>query len=181
MLATRFTICLPTLLAVVLSCPSKLSCDYTDTEQALHDLQESAEWKQIGRTQFAQCRLFNARERSLLGAIGNAVRLHYAAIRKRGGLTHLFKLMISPAARRKQFERQQETEKQALRKRQAQSRNERAATLKAARRVELVKLSQEFQKDRDAMKTRHASEVAAQKAVWRQLAAEREKVWSGLS
>ena len=28
------------------------------------------------------------------------------------------------------------------------------------------------------MKARHASEVAAQKAVWRQLAAEREKVWS---
>jgi len=86
--------------------------------------------------------------------------------------------MISPAARRKQFERQQETQKQALRKRQAQSRNERAATLKAARRVELAKLSQEFQEDREAMKARHASEVAAQKAVWRQLAAEREKVWS---
>ena len=28
------------------------------------------------------------------------------------------------------------------------------------------------------MKARHASEVAAQKMVWRQLAAEREKVWS---
>ena len=28
------------------------------------------------------------------------------------------------------------------------------------------------------MKARHASEVAAQKTVWRQLAAEREKVWS---
>ena len=51
------------------------------TEQALHDLQESAEWKQLGRTQFAQRRLFNARERSLLGATGNAVRLHYAAMK----------------------------------------------------------------------------------------------------
>ncbi|WP_036258277.1 relaxase/mobilization nuclease domain-containing protein [Methylocapsa aurea] len=148
------------------------------TEQALHDLQESAEWKQFGRTQFAQRRLFNARERSLLGAIGNAVRLHYAAMKERGGLARLFKLMISPATRRKQFQQQQENEKQVLRKRQAQSRNERAATLKAARRVELAKLSQEFQRDREAMKTRHASEVAAQKAVWRQLAAEREKVWS---
>jgi hypothetical protein len=29
------------------------------------------------------------------------------------------------------------------------------------------------------MKARHASDVAAQKTVWRQLAAEREKVWSG--
>ncbi|MGH6810816.1 MAG: relaxase/mobilization nuclease domain-containing protein [Methylocella sp.] len=148
------------------------------TEQALHDLQESAEWKQLGRTQFAQHRLFNARERSLLGAIGNAVRLRYAAMRERGGLTNLFKLMISPAARRKQFQQQQETQKQALRQRQAQSRNERAATLKAARRVELAKLSQEFLKDRETMKTRHASEVATQKTVWRQLAAEREKVWS---
>jgi hypothetical protein len=81
------------------------------TEQALHDLQESAEWKQLGRTQFAQHRLFNARERSLLGAIGNAMGLHYAAMRERGGLANLFKLIISPAARRKQFQRQQETQK----------------------------------------------------------------------
>jgi hypothetical protein len=99
-------------------------------------------------------------------------------MKERGGLASLFKLMISPAARHKQFERQQETQKQTLRQRQAQSRNERAATLKAARRVELAKLSQEFQKDREVMKARHASEVAAQKMVWRQLAAEREKVWS---
>jgi hypothetical protein len=148
------------------------------TEQALRDLQESAEWKQLGRTQFAQRRLFSARESAFLGAIGNAVRLHYAAMRERGGLANLFKLMISPAARRKQFQHQQETQKQALRKRQAQSRNERAATLKASRRVELAKLSQEFQKNREAMKARHASEVAAQKTVWRQLATERKKVWS---
>jgi Relaxase/Mobilisation nuclease domain len=77
------------------------------TEQALHDLQDSAEWKQLGRTQFAQRRLFNARERFLLGALGNAVRLHYAAMRERRGLANLFKLMISPAARRKQFQQQQ--------------------------------------------------------------------------
>jgi hypothetical protein len=31
---------------------------------------------------------------------------------------------------------------------------------------------------RETMKARHASEVAAQKTVWRQLAAERRKVWS---
>ena len=144
------------------------------TEQAFHDLQESAEWKQLGRTQFAQRRLFSARETAFLGAIGNAVRLHYAAMKERGGLANLF----SPAERRKQFQQQQETQKQALRQRQAQSRNERAATLKASRRVELAKLSHEFQKDRETMTARHASEVAAQKAVWRQLAAEREKVWS---
>ena len=74
------------------------------------------------------------------------MRLHYAALRERGGLANLFKLMISPAERRKQFQQQQETQKQALRQRQAQSRNERAATLKASRRVELAKLSQEFQR-----------------------------------
>ncbi len=148
------------------------------TEQAFHDLQESAEWKQLGRTQFAQRRLFSARESAFLGAIGNAVRLHYATMRERGGLPHLFKLMISPAERRKQFQQQQDSQKQALRQRQTQSRNERAATLKAARRVELAKLSQEFQKNRESMKARHASEVAAHKTVWRQLAAERKKVWS---
>jgi len=52
--------------------------------------------KQLGRTQFAQRRLFSARESAFLGAIGNAVRLHYAALRERGGLANLFKLMISP-------------------------------------------------------------------------------------
>jgi hypothetical protein len=45
-----------------------------------------------------------------LARVGNAVRLHYAAMRERGGLANLFKLMISPAERRKQFQRQQETE-----------------------------------------------------------------------
>jgi len=59
-----------------------------------------------------------------------------------------------------------------------QSRNERAATLKAARSIELTKLSQEFQNNRETMKARHASKAAEQKTVWRQLAAEREKVWS---
>jgi hypothetical protein len=65
------------------------------TEQALRNLQESAEWKQLGRTQFAQHRLFSARERAFLGAIGNAVRLHYAAMRERGGLANLFKLNVA--------------------------------------------------------------------------------------
>ena len=78
------------------------------TEQALRDIQESAEWNQLGRAQFVQRRQFNARESALLGAIGNAVRLHHSAMRERGGLADLFKLMISPAERRKRFQQQQE-------------------------------------------------------------------------
>lgn len=148
------------------------------TEQALRDMQESAEWKELGRVQFAQRRKFNAREHSLLGAIGNAVRLHYAALKQRSGFANLFMLIVSPNERRKQFQQQQESQKQALRKRQAQTRNERAATLKASRGVELAKLSKEFQRNRETLKARHATDIAAQKAAWQQLAAEREKVWA---
>jgi hypothetical protein len=119
---------------------------HPSTEQAWRDIEESAEWKELGRSQFAQRRLFNARERSLLGAIGNAVRLHSASLKERGGLGKLFKLMISPAERRKQFQQHQEAQKQGLRQLQAQFRKMRAETLKAARRVELARLSQEFEK-----------------------------------
>jgi hypothetical protein len=151
---------------------------HPSTEQAWRDIEESAEWKELGRVQFAQRRLFNARERSLLGAIGNAVRLHSASLKERGGLGKLFKLMISPAERRKQFQQHQEAQKQGLRQGQAQFRKMRAETLKAARRVELTRLSQEFEKSREAMKARHASEIAAQRTAWRLLAEDRQEIWS---
>jgi hypothetical protein len=125
---------------------------HPSTEQAWRDIEDSAEWKELGRSQFTQRRLFNARERSLLGAIGNAVRLHYASLKERGGLGKLFRLMISPAERRRQFQQQQEAQKQGLRQRQAQFRKMRADTLKAARRVELANLSQEFQRNREILK-----------------------------
>jgi hypothetical protein len=54
----------------------------------------------------------------------------------------------------------------------------RAETLKAARRVELARLSQEFEKSREAMKARHASEIAAQRTAWRLLAEDRQEIWS---
>jgi hypothetical protein len=67
------------------------------TEQALRDLEETAEWKEFGRQQFRQRRLFNARECSLLGVIGNAVRLHHSN-RNAPGMPGLFKLVFSGRA-----------------------------------------------------------------------------------
>lgn len=147
------------------------------TEQAFRDIQESAEWKELGRTLFRQRRQFNARERSLLGALGNAIRLHHARREERSGLAGLFKLMVSSGARKQQFQKQQDSQKQALRQRQAETRKQRAETLKASRQVELANLSLEFQRNRKAMAQRHAAEIANQKAAWRQLTEEREKAW----
>lgn len=147
------------------------------TEQALRDLEETAEWKEFGRQQFRQRRLFNARESSLLGVIGNAVRLHHAN-RNAPGMPGLFRLVFSGRARQQQFQRQIEGQKQDLRKRQAQRRQGRANTLRASCRLELSRLSETFQKERAEMVVRHAGEAAAQKAVWRQLATDRAKVWS---
>lgn len=147
------------------------------TEQAFRDIQESAEWRELGRNLFRQRRRFDARERSLLGALGNAIRLHHAARKERGALANLFKLMVSPNQRKQQFQKQQDSQKQALRRRQAETRKQRAETLKASRQVELANLSMEFQRHRKAMTQRHAAEIANQKAAWRQLSEEREKAW----
>lgn len=150
---------------------------HPSTEQALRDLEETAEWKEFGRQQFRQRRLFNARESSLLGVIGNAVRLHHAN-RSAPGTSGLFTLIFSRRARQQQFQRQAESQKQDLRKRQGQRRQARADTLRASCRLELSRLSETFQKQRAEMLSRHAGEVATQKSVWRQLAADRAKVWS---
>jgi len=142
-----------------------------------NDLEETAEWKEFGRQQFRQRRLFNARESSLLGVIGNAVRLHHSN-RNAPGMPGLFRLVFSGWARQQQFQRQMEGQKQALRKRQTQRRQARADTLRASCRLESSRLSETFQKERAEMLVRHAGEASAQKAVWRQLATDRAKVWS---
>jgi hypothetical protein len=147
------------------------------TEQALRDLEETAEWKELGRRQFKDRRQFDARERSMLGVIANIVRLHYARLGS-PGIGGLFKLMVSGAERYRQLDKLQQNQKQDLRQRQANSRKIRADTLRAARRHEVAQLSQQFERDRAAMKMRHAAEVSRQRTDWRELASERQKVWS---
>jgi hypothetical protein len=150
---------------------------HPSTEQAFRDIEETAEWKELGRRQFRQRRLFDARERTMLGVIANIIRLHYAR-QKPSGAAGLFKLAASGSERRRQFQKVQEGEKQGLRHRQAQFRTARAETLKASRRLEIAQLSRRFEKDRTAMTDRHASELSAQRVEWRQLAADRRKAWS---
>jgi hypothetical protein len=86
--------------------------------------------------------------------------------------------MVSRKGRVAEFNRMQERQKQALRQKQAQTRKVRADTLKAAQRVELEKLAAQFQERRTEMKDRHAAQIVEQKAKWRQLSAERKKVWA---
>lgn len=146
------------------------------TEQALRDIQESAAWKDLGRRQWKARRAFTARERSALGVIANAVRLHFSRGEASGW--DFVKLMVSRKGRVAEFNRMQERQKQALRQKQVQTRKVRANTLKAAQRVELEKLAVQFQERRTEMRDRHAAQIVEQKAKWRQLSTERKKVWT---
>ncbi len=147
------------------------------TEQATRDLQESAEWKDLGRRQFQQRRAFKIRERYSLGVIANAVRLHYANPR-RGGISALFMLALSSNRRRRVIDEIQQQEKQSLRQSQFERRKARADMLRAACRHELAERSAEFQRSRKAMLERHANEAAVIRAEWRQLADDRQKAWA---
>jgi hypothetical protein len=147
------------------------------TEQAWHDMQETAAWKELGREQFKRRRQFDARERSVLGVIANIVRLHHARIGRRG-LAGLFLLAGSKVERYQRFYKLLDREKQELRKRQARTRSMRADTLRAARRFELSELARSFEREDAILKSRHQAEGAVEKGAWRQLAAERQQVWS---
>lgn len=147
------------------------------TEQAMRDLQESAEWKDLGRRQFRQGRSFRRRERSSLGVIANAVRLHYANHR-RGGLSALFMLALSSNRRRRTFEEIEQREKQSLRQSQFERRKARADVLRAACRHELAGRSAEFERSTKAMLERHARAAAVVRSEWRQLAEDRRKAWA---
>jgi len=147
------------------------------TEQALRDLEETAEWKEAGRQQFRQRRAFTAREYSLLGVISNAVRLHYAQPNWQARPNFLW-LLFSRKARQQHFQQQQECQKQTLRQRQGLRRKARADTLRAARRVEEARLAETFLNRQAAMKARQAAEMSAQKAEWRDLFAEQAQAWA---
>ena len=85
---------------------------------------------------------------------------------------------MSGNERRRQFQKLQERNKKGLQERQAQSKRKRADVLRAARRVELARLSDEYRRSRRGMVERHAKEVAAERAEWKKVAAERQKTWA---
>jgi hypothetical protein len=147
------------------------------TEQAFRDLEETSEWKALGRRQFQQRKAFKIRERHSLGVIANAVRLHYANLR-RGGLSALFMLAISGARRQRLFDEVQQYDKLVLKKSQADRRKLRADTLRAACRHELAQRAATFQQARKAMLDRHAAEGVAMRGEWRQLAEDRKQAWA---
>ncbi len=121
-------------------------------------------------------RAFDARELSFLGVVANAVRLHFGRS-GRPGIAGLFYLLVSGNERRRQFQKLQERNKKGLQERQAQSKRNRADVLRAARRVELARLSDEYRRSRRAMVERHAREIVVERAEWKKVAAERQKNW----
>ena len=147
------------------------------TVQALRDIWELHEWKKLGQRQWRQRRAFDARERSFLGVVANAVRLHFGRS-GRPGIAGLFYLLVSGNERRRQFQKLQERNKKGLQERQAQSKRKRADVLRAARGLELARLSDEYRRSRRVMVERHAKEIAAERAEWKKVATERQKNWA---
>jgi hypothetical protein len=85
---------------------------------------------------------------------------------------------VSGNERRRQFQKLQERDKKGLQERHAQSKRKRADVLRAARRLELARLSDEYRRSRRFMVERHAKEIAAERAEWKKVATERHKNWA---
>ena len=85
---------------------------------------------------------------------------------------------MSGNERRRQFQKLQERNKKGLQERQAQSKRKRADVLRAARGLELARLSDEYRRSRRVMVERHAKEIAAERAEWKKVATERQKNWA---
>ena len=147
------------------------------TAQALRNMWELHEWKKLGQRQWRQRRAFDARERSFLGVIANTVRLHFGR-NGRPGIAGLFYLLVSGNERRRQFQKLQDRNKKGLQERHAQSKRKRADVLIASRRLELARLSDEYRRSRRFMVERHAKEIAAERAEWKKVAADRQKTWA---
>jgi hypothetical protein len=150
----------------------------------VHQIQDSAEWKALGRALFVRRRQFDARERSLLGALGNAIRLHAATgardvqVRRAGGLKRLFHLMVSGRLRRVAFDAQQEALKHGLRHRQRAARTRRAGVLEAARNAELAQAAERFEAKKAALRAAAQAERAQERVAWQTLDREREEQWA---
>ncbi|MQW40815.1 relaxase/mobilization nuclease domain-containing protein, partial [Sinorhizobium meliloti] len=137
-----------------------------DPAATLRDARDRREWKALGRRQWQDRRAFQMRERTVTGAIGNAIRLSRVGgpVVYRGRLAAVFHLSRNADERRRLFELQQETEKKALRDRHNARKKLLADPIKAKRQAELDTLAAAYQQKRAEIEQRHAKEQAGEKA-----------------
>ena len=147
--------------------------------QGFRDWKETREWKALMARLKAEKRRFEYRERTLLGFVSNAIGLIRPGMLRtgKGVLPMLFNLLVSGKARREIMTARQALAARALSDKQFGKRKHRAAKVKILRDAQLETLARAYDIQKEALDLRHAQEVDRQKQEWRELAAERKKLW----
>ena len=129
----------------------------------------------------AEKRRFEYRERTLMGFLGNALALVRPGMLRtgKGFLPMLFTLLVSGKARRELMLARQALAKKALSEKQAGSRKARADKLRHIRDAQLghaVRRLRHPESRRSICAT--PQEIKQQKQEWRDLSAERDRLWA---
>lgn len=148
--------------------------------QGFRDWKETREWKKLMERLKAEKRRFEYRERTLLGFVGNAIRLIRPGMERsgKGLLPMLFALLVSGEQRRQLLLVKQDLAKKALSEKQFGSRKVRAEKIRLVRDAQFAALSAAFDIQKQALEQRHAREIATQKAEWKALSIERKRLWA---
>ena len=148
--------------------------------QGFRDWKETREWTALINRLKAEKRRFDYRERTLLGFLGNALGLVRPGMVRtgRGFFSTLFTLLVSGKVRRELMQARQALAKKALSEKQFGSRKARADKLRHIRDAQMATLSAAYDIQKQALDLRHAAEIKQQKQEWRDLSAERDRLWA---
>ena len=148
--------------------------------QGFRDWKETREWTKLMERLKAEKRRFDYRERTLMGFLGNALALVRPGMQRTGNgfFSTLFTLLVSGQTRRELMLARQALAKKALSEKQAGSRKVRADKLRHIRDAQLATLSAAYDIQKQALDLRHAQEIKQQKQEWRDLSAERDRLWA---
>lgn len=147
--------------------------------QGFRDWKETREWKALMARLKADRRRFEYRERTLLGFVGNAIALTRSGMLRtgKGLLPMLFNLLVSAKARREIMTARHALATRALSNKQFGNRKSRADRVKVVLDAQMQGLGVAFDIQKAALDQRHAQEIERQKQEWRDLSAERKKLW----
>ena len=147
--------------------------------QGFRDWKETREWKKLMARLKADRKRFEEREKTLLGFVSNAVGLLRSGTMRtgKGLLPMLFTLLASAQARREIMNAKYALSIRALSDKQFATRKVRAERVKALRDAQMKALSVAFDIQKQALDLRHEQEIDRQRQDWRDLAAERTKLW----
>lgn len=147
---------------------------------ARHRAETKPLWSQLGKAQAAERRVFQSRERRILGIVRNAIDTAEDQLRRgvtgdRGFWAMAVSYTLSPAARRASLEVRQKDAKDALARSLDVSLIAKFDAVKAQRAGKLAEANRIYQAARAALIERQNTEAGTIRAAWRQLYVERER------